>query len=79
MLTLNRLQFTVKKFLGKEVNILGVVPEDAHVKKLYQGSCRFTVHFHIQRLQEESMNCLTAMYPAIRTGPASAHRYLCGN
>ncbi|MEK0397351.1 hypothetical protein WNX13_10135, partial [Lactobacillus delbrueckii] len=33
MLTLNRLQFTVKKFLGKEVNILGVVPEDAHVKK----------------------------------------------
>ncbi|GER65642.1 flagellum site-determining protein YlxH [Weizmannia acidilactici] len=33
ILTLNRLQYTVKKFLQKEVEILGVVPEDSNVKK----------------------------------------------
>ncbi|WP_018660080.1 MinD/ParA family protein [Heyndrickxia acidiproducens] len=33
LVTLSRLRFTIKKFLGKEAEILGVVPEDSNVKK----------------------------------------------
>lgn len=45
ILTLERLQLAMKKFLNKEVNILGVLPEDSHVRKAVIGQTPFYTEF----------------------------------
>ncbi|GIN83682.1 flagellum site-determining protein YlxH [Heyndrickxia sporothermodurans] len=43
--TLERLQLAMKKFLNKNVQILGVLPEDSHVRKAVIGQTPFYTEF----------------------------------
>ncbi|GIN70456.1 flagellum site-determining protein YlxH [Bacillus sp. J14TS2] len=43
--TLERLQKTSRKFLHKEVNLLGVLPEDSHVRKAVISQVAFSTKF----------------------------------